>query len=106
MKAIDPAVSGLRAERPTLMSLGDDACRFRVWPPTIPWPPTPTGFSSAGSPASRHPADPPTPRCQGAEVSVLLQEMFWGDRHGEIFDPFGHRWGLDQHLREWAHPCR
>jgi hypothetical protein len=30
MKAIDPAVSGLRAERPTLMSLGDDACRFRV----------------------------------------------------------------------------
>lgn len=30
MKAIDPAVSGLRAERTTLMSLGDDACRFRV----------------------------------------------------------------------------
>jgi PhnB protein len=35
----------------------------------------------------------------GAEVSVPLQEMFWGDRHGEIFDPFGHRWGLAQHLR-------
>jgi PhnB protein len=30
----------------------------------------------------------------GAKVSVPLQEMFWGDRHGEIFDPFGHRWGL------------
>ena len=30
MGAVDPAVSGLRAERPTLMSLGDDACRFRV----------------------------------------------------------------------------
>ena len=27
---IDPAVSGLRAERTTLLSLGDDACRFRV----------------------------------------------------------------------------
>jgi PhnB protein len=36
----------------------------------------------------------------GAEVSVPLQEMFWGDRHGEIFDPFGHRWGLAQHLRD------
>jgi PhnB protein len=35
-----------------------------------------------------------------AEVSLPLQEMFWGDRHGEIFDPFGHRWGLAQHLRD------
>jgi len=36
----------------------------------------------------------------GAKVSVPLQEVFWGDRHGEIFDPFGHRWGLAQHLRD------
>jgi PhnB protein len=35
-----------------------------------------------------------------AEVSLPLQEMFWGDRHGEIFDPFGHRWGLAQRLRD------
>jgi L-2-amino-thiazoline-4-carboxylic acid hydrolase len=30
MRAVDPAVSGLRAERTSLLSLGDDACRFRV----------------------------------------------------------------------------
>ena len=30
MKAIDPAVSGLRAERTSLLSLGDDECRFAV----------------------------------------------------------------------------
>jgi hypothetical protein len=30
MKALDAAVSGLRAERTSLLSLGDDACRFRV----------------------------------------------------------------------------
>lgn len=30
MRAVDPAVSGLRAERTSLMSLGGDACRFRV----------------------------------------------------------------------------
>jgi hypothetical protein len=30
MRAVDPAVSGLRAERTSLMSMGDDACRFRV----------------------------------------------------------------------------
>jgi PhnB protein len=36
----------------------------------------------------------------GAKLSVSLQEMFWGDRHGEIFDPVGHRWGLAQYLRD------
>jgi PhnB protein len=36
----------------------------------------------------------------GAVVSRPLQEVFWGDRHGEIFDPFGHRWALVQHLRD------
>jgi hypothetical protein len=30
MKALDPAVTGLRSERTTLLSLGDDACRFLV----------------------------------------------------------------------------
>jgi hypothetical protein len=30
MPGIDPAVSGLRSERTSLISLGDDACRFRV----------------------------------------------------------------------------
>jgi hypothetical protein len=30
MQALDPAVSGLRSERTSLLSLGDDACRFRV----------------------------------------------------------------------------
>jgi PhnB protein len=36
----------------------------------------------------------------GAEVLQPLQEMFWGDRHGEIIDPFGHKWALAQHVRD------
>jgi PhnB protein len=36
----------------------------------------------------------------GAEVLQELQEMFWGDRHGEIIDPFGHKWALAQHVRD------
>jgi PhnB protein len=36
----------------------------------------------------------------GAEVFHPLQDAFWGDRHGQIIDPFGHRWGLSQHLRD------
>ena len=36
----------------------------------------------------------------GAKVSQGLQDMFWGDRHGEIIDPFGHKWALAQHVRD------
>jgi PhnB protein len=38
----------------------------------------------------------------GAEVFHPLQEQFWGDRQGQIIDPFGHRWGLAQHIRDVA----
>jgi PhnB protein len=36
----------------------------------------------------------------GAEVHHPLQDAFWGDRHGQLTDPFGHRWGLAQHIRD------
>ena len=36
----------------------------------------------------------------GAEVRHPLSDAFWGDRHGQITDPFGHRWNLAQHVRE------
>lgn len=29
-----------------------------------------------------------------------LQDSFWGERHGQVIDPFGHRWGLAQHLHD------
>jgi PhnB protein len=36
----------------------------------------------------------------GAEVRHPLGETFWGDLHGQIEDPFGHRWNLARHLRD------
>ena len=36
----------------------------------------------------------------GAEVVQPLQDQFWGDRYGQIRDPFGYRWGLAQHVRD------
>jgi PhnB protein len=36
----------------------------------------------------------------GAEVAHPLQDAFWGDRQGQILDPFGHRGGLAQHIRD------
>ena len=39
----------------------------------------------------------------GAQVHSPLQDTFWGERHGQITDPFGHRWGLAQHVRDVPH---
>lgn len=36
----------------------------------------------------------------GARVFHPLADTFWGDRHGQVIDPFGHRWGLAQHVRD------
>jgi PhnB protein len=36
----------------------------------------------------------------GAEVVRALADWFTGERDGQITDPFGHRWGLSQHVRD------
>ena len=30
----------------------------------------------------------------GATPTMPLQEMFWGDRYGQLQDPFGHTWSI------------
>jgi uncharacterized glyoxalase superfamily protein PhnB len=39
----------------------------------------------------------------GGTVRVPVQEMFWGDLHGQLDDPFGHRWNISQHVRDVPH---
>jgi PhnB protein len=36
----------------------------------------------------------------GAEAIHPLEDQFWGNRQGQIVDPFGHRWNLSQPLRD------
>jgi uncharacterized glyoxalase superfamily protein PhnB len=36
----------------------------------------------------------------GAEIRTPLGDTFWGDRHGQLTDPFGHRWNLARHDRD------
>jgi PhnB protein len=38
----------------------------------------------------------------GAKVDMPLENQFWGDRYGKITDPFGHNWGLSQHVEDVA----
>jgi len=34
----------------------------------------------------------------GAKVSMPLDNVFWGERHGQLEDPFGHRWTLSMRI--------
>lgn len=36
----------------------------------------------------------------GAKVTMPQMDMFWGDRYGQVVDPFGHRWSLATHVRD------
>ena len=36
----------------------------------------------------------------GAKVTMPLSDMFWGDRYGQLEDPFGHRWSVATHVRD------
>lgn len=37
---------------------------------------------------------------EGAKVLDPVKDVFWGDRHGAIEDPFGHRWSISTHVRD------
>jgi PhnB protein len=39
----------------------------------------------------------------GAEVFHPLGDTFWGERFGQVIDPYGHRWGFTQHIRDVPH---
>ena len=36
----------------------------------------------------------------GAKVEMPIADMFWGDRYGQITDPFGHRWSIATKIEE------
>jgi PhnB protein len=36
----------------------------------------------------------------GAKVTMQVQDMFWGDRYGQLHDPFGHHWSVATHIRD------
>jgi PhnB protein len=36
----------------------------------------------------------------GAKIKLEVQDMFWGDRYGQVEDPFGHLWSVGTHVRD------
>jgi PhnB protein len=39
----------------------------------------------------------------GAQVTRPAADWFTGERDAQIIDPYGHRWGLTQHVRDVPH---
>jgi uncharacterized glyoxalase superfamily protein PhnB len=38
----------------------------------------------------------------GAQVTMPVADMFWGDRYGRLEDPFGHHWSVATHVRDMS----
>ena len=36
----------------------------------------------------------------GATVTMPAQDMFWGDRYGQVKDPYGHQWSFATPLKK------
>lgn len=36
----------------------------------------------------------------GAKITMPVADMFWGDRYGQLEDPFGHWWSVATHVRD------
>jgi uncharacterized glyoxalase superfamily protein PhnB len=36
----------------------------------------------------------------GATLTMPATDMFWGDRYGQVRDPFGHQWSIATHIRD------
>lgn len=36
----------------------------------------------------------------GATLTMPAADMFWGDRYGQVRDPFGHAWSIATHTRD------
>jgi PhnB protein len=36
----------------------------------------------------------------GCKVTMPVADQFWGDRYGQLQDPFGHNWSVATHVRD------
>jgi PhnB protein len=38
----------------------------------------------------------------GAKITMPVEDTFWGDRYGQLQDPFGHKWSVATHTRDMS----
>jgi len=84
---------------PAMFYLCDDLPEYRGGKSRAP-------TSLGGTPVTLHQY---VPNCEaaidraaqaGGTVSMPAQDMFWGDRYGQVTDPFGHLWSFSTRLNK------
>jgi uncharacterized glyoxalase superfamily protein PhnB len=35
----------------------------------------------------------------GAKITMPMEDRFWGERYGQLTDPFGHRWSISKRVK-------
>ena len=35
----------------------------------------------------------------GAKITMPMEDQFWGERYGQLADPFGHRWSISKRVK-------
>jgi len=38
----------------------------------------------------------------GCQIRMPMSDTFWGDRYGQVEDPFGHQWSIATHQHDWT----
>lgn len=36
----------------------------------------------------------------GCKINMPMSDTFWGDRYGQVEDPFGHQWSIATHIKD------
>ena len=74
----------------SIIMLGDEYPDYKVFSPQ----------SLGGSPVTIHVYTPDVDAAfqravsAGCTVTMPVQDQFWGDRYGQVVDPFGHKWSI------------
>lgn len=86
---------GMRIGNSMLMLAEENPAWGSLGPKTLKGSPVVIHFSVENVDAALAQAE-----AAGGKITMPAADMFWGDRYGQLEDPFGHRWSLATHIRD------
>jgi PhnB protein len=85
------------------LEIGDSVIMLNdPFPQSTVRPPTELGGTASGVMMYVEDVDAVVQRAvdAGATVTMEIEDQFWGDRFGQIRDPFGHHWSIATHVED------
>jgi PhnB protein len=85
------------------LEIGDSVIMLNdPFPQSTLRPPTDLGGTASGVMMYVEDVDAVVERAvdAGATITMEVEDQFWGDRFGQITDPFGHHWSIATHVED------